>query len=273
MTVLFGLTAAFSWAFSNVLVQRGSRGVDSRTVIFWVLLTSTVLIVPAALLVEGLAGPFDLRSLLPAMLAGVFTITGFSFLLKALRTGSLSVVSPIIATEGGFAAAMAIGLGERPGLLAIALLGIAIIGAVLVAIEPGRRTAAGAGWAVLAAICYAAGLIAVGLAEQGPLTIVAVTRLTSLVCAVPLFLLAARFPPKAAIPSLLGSGVLDAVGFTCFAIAASIGPLTVASVTASQWAIASAAIGIVLLRERLHLSQYVGIAVTVGAVTGLGLLI
>ena len=40
-----------------------------------------------------------------------------------------------------------------------------------------------------------------------------------------------------------------------------------------QWASAAALIGIFFLRERLHINQYVGIAVTMLAVTGLGLLI
>jgi multidrug transporter EmrE-like cation transporter len=47
----------------------------------------------------------------------------------------------------------------------------------------------------------------------------------------------------------------------------------VASVTSAQWASAAALIGIFFLRERLHINQYVGIAVTMLAVTGLGLLI
>ncbi|MBJ7333407.1 MAG: hypothetical protein JHD05_02135, partial [Thermoleophilia bacterium] len=66
-------------------------------------------------------------------------------------------------------------------------------------------------------------------------------------------------------------GLLDAVGFVCFAFAASIGPLSVASVTATQWGTAAALIGIFGMRERLFVNQYIGIAVTLIAVTGLGL--
>ena len=52
----------------------------------------------------------------------------------------------------------------------------------------------------------------------------------------------------------------------------SAGWLSVASVTATQWGTAAALIGIFGMRERLFVNQYVGIAVTLLAVTGLGLL-
>jgi threonine/homoserine efflux transporter RhtA len=45
----------------------------------------------------------------------------------------------------------------------------------------------------------------------------------------------------------------------------------VASVTATQWGTAAALIGIIFMRERLFTNQYIGIAVTLLAVTGLGL--
>ena len=104
------------------------------------------------------------------------------------------------------------------------------------------------------------------------LTTVGVTRATSLLVIVPAFLLVRALPTRGNVWPIIWCGVLDAVGFAFFAYAAAIGPLSVASVTATQWGTAAALIGIIGMRERLHPNQYVGIAVTLVAVTGLGLL-
>jgi hypothetical protein len=124
------------------------------------------------------------------------------------------------------------------------LLGVAVIGAFLVAVEPGRRTAAGAPEAVLAAFAYAGVLIALGQSNLPDLTTVGVTRTVSVLAILPAFLLVRELPKRTNVYPILWCGLLDAVGFTFFAFAASIGPLSVASVTATQWGTAAALIGI-----------------------------
>lgn len=272
MTVLLGLSAAFSWAFASIFVQKASRQMDLRVMLFAMLVISTSVVVPAALIVDGLQGPFNVQALAAPVLAGVAGNVGFLLMLKALRSGTISVVAPIIALEGGLAAAVAVVLGERPSPVTIALLVLAAAGAVLVSIEPGRRTAKGAGWAALAALVYAVMLVALGHTEQPAMTSAGIARVASILTALPLFLMVRQLPPRPTIKPLLAAGTLDAIGFATFAIAASLGPLTVASVTSAQWASAAALIGIFFLRERLHTNQYIGIGVTMLAVTGLGLL-
>ena len=146
-----------------------------------------------------------------------------------------------------------------------------MLGAVLVALEPGRRTAAGAPEAVLAAVAYAGVLVALGQSPLPDLTTVGITRATSVLLILPAFLLVRELPKRANAYPILWCGLLDAVGFAFFAFAASVGPLSVASVTATQWGTAAALIGIIAMRERLFTNQYIGIAVTLLAVTGLGL--
>jgi drug/metabolite transporter (DMT)-like permease len=63
VTVLFGLSAAFSWAFASVFVQKSSRLVDLRVMLVVMLLISTCLVVPVALIVDGLQGPFNIQAL------------------------------------------------------------------------------------------------------------------------------------------------------------------------------------------------------------------
>lgn len=273
MAVLLGLVTAVAWAFANVFTQRASRIERSPILImFWVLAICTVAVLPVALVVDGGEGPWTPRALAWPVAAGVCANVGFFLLLRALRSGNLSVVAPIIALEGGVATLISIGLGERPTPLTGALLLVAVVGTVLVSLEPGRRTAAGALPALAASVVYAVALIGLGMSELPELTTVAATRLTSVLLVLPVFLIAVRrLPDRAATGSIAGCGLLDGVGFVAFAFAAAAGPLSVASVTATQWGTVAALIGIIALRERLHPNQYVGIVVTLAAVTGLGL--
>ncbi|PHX80446.1 MAG: hypothetical protein CK540_07780 [Thermoleophilia bacterium] len=272
MTVLLGLGTAFAWAFANVFTQRVSRTKTRPAVImFWILIVTTAAVLPLALIVDRLEGPWTFTGLAWPVTAGVLADAGFFLLLRALTKGSLSVVAPIIALEGAVATLLSIALGERPSGLQYLLLVVAMVGAVLVALEPGRRTAVGAPEAVLASLAYAGVLVALSQSQLPDLTTVGITRGVSVLVILPAFLLVRQLPKRANIVPLLGCGVLDAVGFVCFAFAASIGPLSVASVTATQWGTAAALIGIIVMRERLFVNQYVGIAVTLAAVTGLGL--
>lgn len=273
MTVALGLVTAVAWAVANVFTQRASRVEQSPALImFWVLAVCTAAVLPIALLVDGTGGPWTPRALAWPVVAGVSANVGFFLLLRALRAGSLSVVAPIIALEGGIATLLSIALGERPTWLQAGLLLVAVVGTVLVSLEPGRRTAAGALPAIGASVIYAVALIGLGMSELPELTTVGVTRLTSVLVVLPIFLLAVRRPPNrdSAVP-IVACGLLDGVGFVAFAFAAALGPLSVASVTATQWGTVAALIGIVALRERLHRNQYVGIVITLAAVTGLGL--
>jgi drug/metabolite transporter (DMT)-like permease len=272
MVVLFGLITAFSWAFANVFTQQATRTRTKPAVImFWVLLVTTAAILPFALAIDHLQGPWTPGSLAWPIAAGVLADLGFFLLLRALTKGSLSVVAPIIALEGGVATVLAIALGERPSALQYLLLVVAVVGALLVALEPGRRTAAGAPEAVLAAVAYAGVFVALGQSPLPDLTTVGITRATSVLLILPAFLLVRELPKRANAYPILWCGLLDAVGFAFFAFAASVGPLSVASVTATQWGTAAALIGIIFMRERLFTNQYIGIAVTLLAVTGLGL--
>ena len=273
MAVLLGLVTAFSWAFANVFTQKATRTHAKPAVImFWVLAVTTAAVLPVALIVDRGAGPWTLEGLAWPVAGGALSDVGFLLLLRALAKGSLSVVAPIIALEGGLATLMSVALGERPSALQYVLLAVAVGGAVLVALEPGRRTAAGALPAAGAALVYAGVLVALGQSTMPELTTVGVTRATSLLAIVPAFLLVRALPTRANVWPIVWCGILDAVGFAFFAYAAAIGPLSVASVTATQWGTAAALIGIIGMRERLHPNQYVGIAVTLVAVTGLGLL-
>ena len=118
MAVVFGLVTAFAWAFSNVFTQKAARtSTPPVALMFSVLLIATAAVLPIALLVDGLRGPWTIDALAWPVAGGALSVLGFFLLLRALTQGSLSVVAPIIALEGGLATLISIALGERPSAL------------------------------------------------------------------------------------------------------------------------------------------------------------
>jgi drug/metabolite transporter (DMT)-like permease len=146
---------------------------------------------------------------------------------------------------------------------------LAVVGGVLAATAPGRRTAAGAGWALVAALSFGWALFAFG--EAGSLsavTVVAVSRLASIAVVLPVALLRSGLAlPDGVRPFALGSGLLDVTGFLALAAAVALGPVSVASVLVAQFATFAVILGLVVLGERPARHQLVGVATTLVAVT------
>ena len=195
------------------------------------------------------------------MLAGVFEVAGFILFFRALETGDLAVVAPIIGLEGGIAALAVILFGERgrhpdrrrsrdrarrrlPGRG-----------------RGRRRTAAGALPAAGAAVCLGLMFALYAAAEDlGPVSAVASGRLSALALLGAIVLWRGlRLPGRSMCTRLLGLGAIDAAAFVAYAYAAARGPVSVAAVVAGQFSTLSAVAGIVFLHERLKLHQYIGI--------------
>jgi drug/metabolite transporter (DMT)-like permease len=276
MTVALGLAAALCWAIDNLLSVRITRAIPTRLGLFWSLLGGLLVGLPVWLLWEGLPAELPpLHSLAVTFAAAPCYLAGNAFFLLALRRGSLSIVAPLVGLEGGIAAVIGVlALGQAIAALTAVGLAVAVIGGSLAAADRGARAVAGAGWALASATAFAATFVCYGEAGGiSPLGMVLGSRAVSVVllCC---WLLVRREPlaiPAAMQRATLGLGSLDVLAFTLFATAASIGPLAVASVSGAQFAPLAAAIGVVVLGERLRVLQYVGVFLTLAAVVVLSL--
>jgi drug/metabolite transporter (DMT)-like permease len=270
MTVILGLGAALSWGLLDLQLYRlGRMGVHPLLAMAWALAVGLAVGLPIALAVDGVP-PADWKALAGAAAAGVFYMWAFACFMFAVERGaSLSVVSPIVGLEGGIAAFIAIALGEHVNPLIAAALVAAVIGGVLTAAEPGRRTAIGVGWALAAAIAFAVVFVLFAATEPiGALMAVMVARVAGLVVLIPVlaWLRPARVPAAARRRAAI-AGILDVAGFTLFAAAVVLGPVSVASVTAAQFSAVSVLIAIVLLHERPAPWQLGGIVTMLVAVS------
>jgi drug/metabolite transporter (DMT)-like permease len=300
--MLGGLIAAVLWATATLCSSRSSRMIGSRVVLAWVMIVGAVLGLPIALL-----SPLD-HAVEPGiyalvLLAGACYSVGLLAAYAALRTGKVSLVAPIVATEGAIAAVLAIILGD-PLTLAVAItLGGIVVGVVLSSLEPGRRDVAAGDFditadaldapddrptpvddpvatrrtvllSILSACVFGVGLVATGRAAQElPVSWISFgTRLFGVVVvAIPLILAGRLVITRAALPLVLVAGVGELFG----AMASAWGSrenIAIAAVMGSQFAAIAAVAAFVLFRERLGRLQIAGVAIIAIGVTILAFL-
>ena len=229
----------------------------------------TVMILPFALL----TGPIPSAEDLPyAVMPALFALGGTLAYFRALSIGQLTIVSPTVATSGGFAALVAIVfLGERFSLLGMVGLSLGVVGVVVATYVRGGGRAEGVSWAVLGAVLLGVYTVALAASSEriGPVWSVAAYRLTGLLvlwAAAPL----SKAPvglPRADLGLVLRAAAIETVGFAAFTTALDLGPVAIVAVVAAQFSTVAVVLGSVVLHERLHRHQWVGVAMMIGSTT------
>jgi len=258
------------------------------TALTWSMGVGLIILVPLALLVDGLpSGSAEWRAVAFAMAGGVCEAAGMGCLLRGLVKGNLSVVTPLASLTGGFVAMIMIVRGEPLPAFALVGLPLAVVGGLMASVEKapkervfgpdesaasarGARTraTAGAGWALLSAALFAGTMLFFVEAHAlHPVALVAYGRLGTMVVLVPVTLLLAGLRlPRPLVRRAAFAGVFDAAAFVALAAAISIGPVAIASVVVAQGGAMAALLGLFVLRERLSRVQIVGVALTCVAV-------
>ena len=238
------------------------------------------------------------------LLAGFCYVGGLGLTYAALQIGKVSIVAPIVATEGAVAAVIAIWLGDPVALAAGVILAVIAVGVVMSSIErSGTDVPAGdtdlvadaldgpaspsalshtppiaAGdtrrstlLAIGAALIFGVGLVSMGTAASlVPLAWVALTaRLVGVVAiTLPLLLRGRLRLTRAAMPLLVIAGVGEIVGSMASAWGAR-ESIAIVAVLGSQFAAFSAVVAFLLFGERLSRVQVIGVVLVVAGVTAL----
>lgn len=300
--ILGGLSAAVLWAAATLCSSRSSRMLGSRLVLGWVMIVGVVVGLPIAALSPGPA-TLEPSTLALLGLAGICYVVGLQLTYAALRIGKVSIVAPIVATEGAIAALVAVALGDRIGVVAGVMLAVIAGGVVLSTLDPGRRdvpagvfdlvadaidgppaadrtipTATGerpidtrrAGLlAVGAALIFGVGLVAAGKsAALVPVSWVALTaRLVGIVAVVvPLVLQGRLRVTRAALPLVVVAGVGEVIG-SMLSAWGSRESIAITAVMGSQFAAFAAVAAFLLFGERIGRRQVVGVVLIVGGVS------
>ena len=306
MVAIFGgLGAAVLWAAATLCSSRSSRMLGSRVVLGWVMVVGVIVGLPIAVVSPGPA-TLEPSTLALLGLAGICYVVGLQLTYAALRIGKVSIVAPIVATEGAVAALIAVALGDTIGVAAGLMLAVIATGVVLSTLEPGRADvpagdfdmvadaldgpapeAAAPGTtptatgerpidtrrAVLlsvgAALVFGVGLVAAGKsAALVPVAWVALTaRLVGIVVVViPLVLQGRLRVTRVALPLVVIAGVGEVIG-SMLSAWGSRDSIAITAVMGSQFAAFAAVAAYFLFGERLGRLQVAGVALIVGGVT------
>lgn len=268
LTVLSGLLASLSYASSDMFSQRVTRETRPLTQMVWVLSTGAIVVLPIALLVDGLPDSGEWQGAGLAALAGALYFGALFCLLRGLQVGDLGLVSALTSLQGAYVAVVVILLGVPiTPLLGVALT-LSAFGAVLTSFEGRTRSTRGALWAVAAGALFAGVMLCYAYGDIGWLSQAAISRTVSLVITLPVALLTGSVAvPKAMRVRAVGAGLLELGGVILLTIAFALGPPTVAGVTTTQFGTFAVILGFVVLHERPKLNQWVGISCTIAGVS------
>ncbi len=284
VAILGGLGAALSWAIATLVSSRSSRMIGPLSVLGWVMAVG----LGAAIVPAFLARPvdLDLPEIVALVVTGLSHNVGLLLAYAALSIGRVSIVAPIVATEGALAALLSVAFGEPLAVSTAFLLGAIAIGVVRAAAErsadrPGpasadpRVTRRAALLAIAAAVTFSVGLVLagrLGAAGVPPAWVMLVSRAIGVLVIVLPLLVTRRFRlTRAALPLVVAAGILEVFGGAIYVVAASEG-VAVAAVLSSQFAAIAAIAAYFLFRERLQRLQVVGVVVIAVGITVLAAL-
>ena len=263
MAVLLSLAAAVAYGLSDFVGGLAARRTSAWPVAF---VGSTVAFVGAvglALVTEGSPTRADLGW---GALAGVGSGVGGAFLYRGLAAGRMGVVAPISAVGAALLpVCVGIATGERPALFVWAGIAAAVPGIWLVSREPGGSgdLAAGILDGVLAGVGFGLLFAAMGqVPEAAGFAPLAVAQgVGAVAVALTAAALGARWVPDHASQAWGAvAGVLSTAAAAAFLLATQTGLLTIASVVTSLYPAVTIALAALLLRERVHAPQALGLA-------------
>jgi drug/metabolite transporter (DMT)-like permease len=273
--VLLAILSATAWGTSDFLGGLFSRG---RSAIVVVLVSQTVglSLLSVALAAFGGAPP-GLGDLWPAMIGGLGLAVGAIALYQALAIGPMGVVAPVFALGAAVPVGYGLATGDRPSPIAGAGMVLAVAGCAIAARPSGGGEpiqSAGIAWALLAAL--AIGVSMVGLsasADANALWALETARVVAFVVVGGAAVgahgrtLAAELRPVWPLPVV---GAIEITANTAYAFASTLGLLSVVSVLASVYPVATVLLARAVLGERMSWAQGAGVA---GAFAGIALLV
>lgn len=279
MTALFALATALLWGLADFGGGLLTRRIPALTVVV-VSQTLAVVVLGTLVLATGAwteAGP----QLWYAVGAGVVGPAAMLAFYKALALGPMGVVSPLGSLGVVVPVSVGLFLGDRPGLLQLAGVVVAIAG-VMLAGGPELRGAPVQRQAVLLTLFAAFGFGSVmALIAESSTTVTGlflallVQRVTNVLVGGGALYVSVRrggraLPEggpgviRAALPALAFVGLADVAANGTYAISAQQGPVVVAAVLASLYPVVTALAAFAVLKERLRPVQAAGAALALG---------
>ncbi|MGZ5371780.1 EamA family transporter [Aeromicrobium sp.] len=269
MAIVFALISAFAYGISDFLGGLFSKGASAWQIAVVGQSSSAFFALLVGLFIGGDPTTSDWAW---AGLAGLGSGFGAAFLYRGLSRGRMGVIAPISAI-GSALVPVAIGLilGERPSTLAVVGVALAFPAIYLISqvVETAPTAEGGIVDGVLAGLGFGVMFAMLGQVESEsgllPLALTQVVAVLSVI--VTATVLRASWVPRdrAAFRALL-MGPLGVAATGAFLFATHHGLLSVVSVIAALYPAATVVLASVVLHERIHANQAVGLAIAVLAI-------
>jgi drug/metabolite transporter (DMT)-like permease len=270
MIVLLGLATALFWGAADFGGGIAAKRTSSYGVVIVAHIGSGIIMGIAALLMGETVPP--IQSWLLGAAAGVAGGTGLMLLYRALAEGKMSIAAPVSAVVGVSITVLFGGFTQGvPALLTLLGFALALASVWLLASEDGIVRASLKDLALpgTAGVMFGLFFILIALAgRQATFWPVASARIGSITSLLAFSTLTRKDwkPARQHWGLLLLVGVIDVTGTVCYATAAQIGRLDVASVLSSFYPGVTVLLAWVFLREKISLIQWVGVLLALGAI-------
>lgn len=277
LPVLLGLGAATCVGVADFVAGMTSRRMDSVQVGFWVQLLALPI---AALMLLLVRPPLELWQLPWGLAAGVGSGLGLALLYRALATGAMSLVAPIVACAVVLPVLVSIARGESVTAVTAAGITAVLAGIVLASLQPapvpGDPTDTGVAGdrqavilAIGAALAFGMFLVLIDFgvtsSSTGSLWTTSASRVSALgIQAVLVFLGPRRIVrPGTLLPALTGVAALDQGANTLLGLGAVTASYGIVTILFGLYPVVTALLGTFLLGERLTRLQASGATLAV----------
>lgn len=279
MTILFGLLTAFSYGYADFVGAIAAKKVRALTVTTVAFSFGLIL----AILFSLFAGAsYNESVVVYGILAGICSAAAISFLYAALALGPISIVSPFTAVLSAIVPVVVdIAAGQALGELSLLAIVLILIAVVLVAFVPGQDvrlpTLRATIYSIGAGLGFAGTFVFIDAAPSdsglGVLVVMRVIGITILFALLAILLFSGKSKvliekevfALSTIWLVLLAGFGDVTGNLFFIIATREGALAIAAVLTSLYPVGTILLAKIFLKERIAISQNIGIVLAVGA--------
>ena len=269
-TICYGLVDAVA---KSRIKQESARELVLMTFAIGIVLSIAGIAIAEPAVPEGL---FSLGVLVPITFSSIIFAFGCHTFYGGLRTGRVSILSPLSGIQGPIAAMLAVlFFGESPSAVLIFAVALASVGTVLSGMSRFNRKELRRTWhskelwiAILSAIAYGLSMFidAFNVHNIGIFWALLLTDAIALVFLVVAFGYRFKMPLHHAPIGGTVMAVLEWIGDASYNAAILVGLTSLAAPISSSYPAISAVIGITFLREKISKTQIFGILLVLGAI-------
>ena len=271
MDILLALMAAGVYGVADYCGGRASRSVSPMTVTF-VGQSAGFAVLLVLVFFSGVPVP-PISDFIWGGIAGIAGSTGLLAFYRAMGSGFMTVVAPVSATTAT-AVPVIIGLmtGERPGVLALCGIPVALVAIALVSdvLGPDHRRAPRSivMMAFVSGATFGSLFVILGHTnDAGGLWPVVAMRFTSVpyMALVMFFMKRKPSEAKANLPVVIASGILDSIANALYLLAVRHGLMSIVATINSFYPASTLLLATRVDKEKIHRSQAVGLGLAVVA--------